>query len=230
MEILKVIDLKKTYGDKIKVEALRGVDFSLNEGELVAIVGESGSGKTTLMNLISGVDKMTSGHIEILGNDIGNLSRDNMTIFRRRNIGVVYQFFNLIPNIDVRKNILLPILLDNKKPDFDYLKEVTDTLAITELLERYPNELSGGQKQRVAIARSIITKPLIVLADEPTGNLDSKNSKEIVSLFRLINKNFKSTIVIITHDVRVANSCDRVFEMIDGKLEEVKRWNFLEIF
>ena len=154
--------------------------------------------------------------------DITKLGKEELTIFRRRNIGVIYQFFNLIPNISVRKNILLPLLLDNKREDKKYFDEIIRTLGIEEKLDCFPKQLSGGEQQRVAIARSLITRPAIILADEPTGNLDRKNSEEISSLFRLVNKRFKSTIIIITHDEKVANSCDRVYKMVDGKLNRIE--------
>lgn len=154
--------------------------------------------------------------------DITKLGKEELTIFRRRNIGVIYQFFNLIPNISVRKNILLPLLLDNKREDKKYFDEIVRTLGIEKKLDRFPKQLSGGEQQRVAIARSLITRPAIILADEPTGNLDRKNSEEISSLFRLVNKRFKSTIIIITHDEKVANSCDRVYKMVDGKLNRIE--------
>lgn len=218
MNILKTVDLTKTYDAGVKVIALSNVNFELEKGDLVAIIGDSGSGKSTLLHLLAGVDTPTSGDIFIQDKNITKFDKDEMTIFRRRNIGVVYQFFNLIPNINVRKNILLPLLLDNKKADEDYLKEIISILGIEDKLDRYPNQLSGGQQQRVAIARSLITRPAIILADEPTGNLDRRNSEEIIGLFRLVNKRLNSTITIITHDEKVANSCDKVYKMVDGKL------------
>lgn len=175
-----------------------------------------------MLHLLAGVDKPTSGEIYIQDMDITKLGKEELTIFRRRNIGVIYQFFNLIPNISVRKNILLPLLLDNKREDEKYFDEIVRTLGIEEKLDRFPKQLSGGEQQRVAIARSLITRPAIILADEPTGNLDRKNSEEISSLFRLVNKRFKSTIIIITHDEKVANSCDRVYKMVDGKLNRIE--------
>ncbi|MDU5253354.1 ABC transporter ATP-binding protein, partial [Anaerococcus vaginalis] len=190
----------------------------LEKGDLVAIIGDSGSGKSTLLHLLAGVDTPTSGDIFVQDKNITKFNKDEMTIFRRRNIGVVYQFFNLIPNINVRKNILLPLLLDNKKADEEYLKEILSILGIEGKLDRYPKQLSGGEQQRVSIARSLITRPAIILADEPTGNLDRKNSEEITGLFRLVNKRLNSTIMIITHDEKVANSCDKVYRMVDGML------------
>ena len=218
MNIVKTVDLTKTYNSGVEVHALSNVNFELEKGDLVAIIGDSGSGKSTLLHLLAGVDKPTSGDIFIQDKNITKFNKDEMTIFRRRNIGVVYQFFNLIPNINVRKNILLPLLLDNKKVDEEYLKEILSILGIEGKLDRYPKQLSGGEQQRVAIARSLITRPAIILADEPTGNLDRKNSEEITGLFRLVNKRLNSTIMIITHDEKVANSCDKVYRMVDGRL------------
>ena len=218
MNIVKTVDLTKTYKGGVEVHALSNVNFELEKGDLVAIIGDSGSGKSTLLHLLAGVDKPTSGDIFIQDKNITKFNKDEMTVFRRRNIGVVYQFFNLIPNINVRKNILLPLLLDNKKADEEYLKEILSILGIEGKLDRYPKQLSGGEQQRVAIARSLITRPAIILADEPTGNLDRKNSEEITGLFRLVNKRLNSTIMIITHDEKVANSCDKVYRMLDGRL------------
>lgn len=222
MSIVKTANLTKTYDSGVKVRALSEVNFELEKGALIAIIGDSGSGKSTLLHLLAGVDKPTSGEIYIQDMDITKLGKEELTIFRRRNIGVIYQFFNLIPNISVRKNILLPLLLDNKREDKKYFDEIIRTLGIEEKLDRFPKQLSGGEQQRVAIARSLITRPAIILADEPTGNLDRKNSEEISSLFRLVNKRFKSTIIIITHDEKVANSCDRVYKMVDGKLNRIE--------
>ena len=222
MSIVKTVNLTKTYDSGVKVRALSEVNFELEKGDLIAIIGDSGSGKSTLLHLLAGVDKPTSGEIYIQDMDITKLGKEELTIFRRRNIGVIYQFFNLIPNISVRKNILLPLLLDNKREDKKYFDEIIRTLGIEEKLDRFPKQLSGGEQQRVAIARSLITRLAIILADEPTGNLDRKNSEEISSLFRLVNKRFKSTIIIITHDEKVANSCDRVYKMVDGKLNRIE--------
>lgn len=218
MNIVKTVDLTKTYNSGVEVHALSNVNFEMEKGDLVAIIGDSGSGKSTLLHLLAGVDTPTNGDIFIQDKNITKFNKDEMTIFRRRNIGVVYQFFNLIPNINVRKNILLPLLLDNKKADDEYLKEILSILGIEGKLDRYPKQLSGGEQQRVAIARSLITRPAIILADEPTGNLDRKNSEEIIGLFRLVNKRLNSTIMIITHDEKVANSCDKVYRMVDGRL------------
>ena len=222
MSIVKTVDLTKIYDAGVKVNALSEVNFELEKGDLVAVIGDSGSGKSTLLHLLAGVDEPTSGEIYIQDKNITRLGKEELTIFRRRNIGVIYQFFNLIPNISVRKNILLPLLLDDRREDKEYFDEVISTLGIEGKIDRYPKQLSGGEQQRVAIARSLITRPAIILADEPTGNLDRRNSEEIVSLFRLVNKRFMSTIMIITHDEKVANACDKVYKMIDGRLNQME--------
>ena len=218
MPIVKTVNLTKIYGRSVEVRALDGVNFQLEKGDLVAIIGDSGSGKSTLLHLLAGIDRPTGGEIFIQDKNITTLSNEEMTIFRRRNIGVIYQFFNLIPNITARKNILLPLLLDGRKEDEAYFKEIISILGIKDKLNRYPKQLSGGEQQRVAIARSLITRPALILADEPTGNLDRRNSEEITALFRLVNARTGSTMVIVTHDEKVANSCQKVFRMIDGKL------------
>ena len=218
MFILQTNNLTKVYDAEIKVEALVDVNFNLSKGDLVAIIGDSGSGKSTFLHLLAGVDKPSSGDIFIEDKNITKLNKEDLTIFRRRNIGVIYQFFNLIPNINVKKNILLPILLDDKKVDQEYFDEILSILGIKDKLNRFPRELSGGEQQRVAIARSLITRPAIVLADEPTGNLDRKNSEDIISLFKLVNQRLNSTIMIITHDEKVANACNKVYKMVDGRL------------
>lgn len=227
MFILQTNNLTKVYDAEVKVEALVDVNFSLSKGDLVAIIGDSGSGKSTFLHLLAGVDKPSSGDIFIEDKNITKLNKEDLTIFRRRNIGVIYQFFNLIPNINVKKNILLPILLDDKKVDQEYFDEILSILGIKDKLNRFPRELSGGEQQRVAIARSLITRPAIVLADEPTGNLDRKNSEDIISLFKLVNQRLNSTIMIITHDEKVANACNKVYKMLDGRLsllEEGLQW------
>ena len=218
MFILQTNNLTKVYDAEVKVEALVDVNFNLSKGDLVAIIGDSGSGKSTFLHLLAGVDKPSSGDIFIEDKNITKLNKEDLTIFRRRNIGVIYQFFNLIPNINVKKNILLPILLDDKKVDKEYFDEILSILGIKDKLNRFPRELSGGEQQRVAIARSLITRPAIVLADEPTGNLDRKNSEDIISLFKLVNQRLNSTIMIITHDEKVANACNKVYKMVDGRL------------
>lgn len=218
MFILQTNNLTKVYDAEVKVEALVDVNFNLSKGDLVAIMGDSGSGKSTFLHLLAGVDKPSSGDIFIEDKNITKLNKEDLTIFRRRNIGIIYQFFNLIPNINVKKNILLPILLDDKKVDQEYFDEILSILGIKDKLNRFPRELSGGEQQRVAIARSLITRPAIVLADEPTGNLDRKNSEDIISLFKLVNQRLNSTIMIITHDEKVANACNKVYKMVDGRL------------
>ena len=217
MEILKVENLSKVYGTKEnKVVALDNVSFSVNKGEFVAIVGHSGSGKSTLLHLIGGVDRPTKGKVIIEGNDIYT----NLAIFRRRQVGLIYQFYNLIPILNVEENIALPLELDGKKVDKDELNELLDTLGLTNRRTHLPNELSGGQQQRTSIGRAIITHPAIILADEPTGNLDSKASEEIMELLKLSNKKYKQTIIMITHNLELAAQADRVITIEDGHIKE----------
>ncbi len=219
MAILKTEGVKKIYvSGENKVQALDGINFSVERGEFVAIMGSSGSGKSTLLHILGGVDRASSGTVFIEGEDISKLKENKLAIFRRRKVGLVYQFFNLIPNLSVRKNILLPILLDKKEEDKAYFNEIIKTLGIENRLDFFPTQLSGGEQQRVAIARALIYRPAILLADEPTGNLDKKNSEEIIALLKLSNKNYKQTIVMITHDERVALQADRVIKIEDGKL------------
>ena len=220
MEILRVENVSKVYRGEHEVKALNQVNLSVEKGSLLAIVGDSGSGKSTLLHILGGVDRPTSGRVFVQGTDITELPESQMSVFRRRNIGIIYQFFNLIPNINVRKNICLPLLLDQRVPDEDYYQEVIQTLGIADKQRRFPNELSGGEQQRVAIARSLISRPAVILADEPTGNLDRRNTNEIVSLFKLVNKSFKATIILITHNEKVALACDKVCTMVDGRLYE----------
>ncbi len=219
MEILKVEHIIKTYanGDKL-LYALNDVSFSVNQGEFIAIVGPSGSGKSTLLHIIGGIDKPTDGKAFINGTDISKLKTDKMTIFRRRNIGLVYQFYNLLPTLNVEDNIVLPLLLDGKKVDKDKLEELIKLLGLEERRKAMPSELSGGEQQRVSIARALINNPSIILADEPTGNLDSKASKEIVDLFKYYNKTYKQTLLIVTHDEKTALQADRILRLEDGKL------------
>lgn len=219
MEILKVENLTKTYGkgDNL-VRAVDNISFSIEKGEFVAIVGSSGSGKSTLLHLIGGVDRPTSGKVYIEGKDIYSLNDDALAIFRRRQVGIIYQFYNLIPILNVEENITLPCELDGKKTDKKQLSELLTTLGLTQRRTHLPNQLSGGQQQRVSIGRSLINNPSIVLADEPTGNLDSKASEEIVELLRLSNKKYNQTIVIITHDLEIAKLADRVIKIEDGKI------------
>lgn len=219
MEILKVQNLTKKYGKKdTEVVALDDVSFSVNKGEFVAIIGASGSGKSTLLHLIGGVDKPTSGKVFIDGTDIYALNNDNLAIFRRRQIGLIYQFYNLIPILNVKENITLPCDLDGQKIDGKHLNEILYVLGLEKRVNHLPNELSGGQQQRVSIGRAIINNPSIVLADEPTGNLDSKASKEIMDLLKLSNKKYNQTLIVITHDEKIALEADRIITIQDGKL------------
>lgn len=221
MKILKVQNLVKTYGSGENiVRAVDDVSFEVERGEFVAIVGVSGSGKSTLMHMIGGVDIPTSGHIYIDDKEITGMKPDKLAIFRRRQIGIVYQFYNLIPILTAEENITLPIDLDRRKVDQSRLDEVMRTLGIEDKRNSLPNQLSGGQQQRVSIARAIITDPALLLADEPTGNLDSKATDDIVSLLKMTNKTFGQTIVMITHDLDIAAQADRVLTISDGKLKE----------
>ena len=224
MEILRVENLNKSYGKgEAKVEALKNVNLSINKGEFVVIVGPSGSGKSTLLHLIGGVDKPTSGKVFINDVDIYNLKEKDLSIFRRRNVGLIYQFYNLIHVLSAKENILLPAELDNRKIDKEYLDDLLNTLGLKERENHLPNELSGGQQQRTSIGRALINRPAIVLADEPTGNLDSKNSKEVIELLKLSVKKYKQTLIMITHDINIALQADRVITIEDGiiKSDEV---------
>ena len=219
MEILKVENLTKKYGKKdTEVVALDNISFSVNKGEFVAIVGASGSGKSTLLHLIGGVDKPTSGKAYINGTDIYSLNNDNLAIFRRRQVGLIYQFYNLIPILNVKENITLPCDLDVQKVDENRLKELLYILGLEKRVNHLPNELSGGQQQRVSIGRAMINNPSIVLADEPTGNLDSKASREIIDLLKVSNQKYNQTLIVITHDENIALEADRIITIQDGKL------------
>lgn len=219
MEILKVEHLTKTYGEgEIKTEALNDVSFSVQKGEFVAIIGSSGSGKSTLLHLIAGIDTPTSGKIFIGENDLSTFDSNNITIFRRRQIGLIYQFYNLVPILTVKENIELPILLDNKKVEKNRLGEIIKLLKLEDKVNSLPNQLSGGQQQRVAIGRAIITNPSIILADEPTGNLDTKNSKEIIDYLKYSNKKYAQTIILVTHDESIALQADRIIKIEDGRI------------
>ncbi len=220
MEILKIENLSKTYGkNEAKVDALKNINLSINKGEFVAIVGPSGSGKSTLLHLIGGVDKPSGGKVYINDVDIYNLKEKDLSIFRRRNVGLIYQFYNLIPVLSVKENILLPAELDNRKIQKEYLDDLLKTLGLKERENHLPNELSGGQQQRTSIGRALVNRPAIVLADEPTGNLDSKNSKEVIELLKLSVKKYKQTLVMITHDPSIALQADRVITIEDGTIK-----------
>lgn len=219
MEILRVENICKVYGKgETKVNALNNISFSVQNGEFIAIVGASGSGKSTLLHILGGVDKPTSGKVFIDNTDIYSLNSDNLAIFRRRQIGLIYQFYNLIPILDVEENISLPVLLDGKEVNKERLNEIIKTLGLENRIRHLPNELSGGQQQRVSIGRSLINNPAIILADEPTGNLDSKNSKEIIELLKFSNKKYNQTLIIITHDMNIAKKADRIIKIEDGKI------------
>lgn len=219
MEILRVENLTKIYGKgDTKVTALDNISFKVNKGEFVAITGSSGSGKSTLLHLIGGVDRPSSGKVYIDGNDIYSMSNDNLAIFRRRQIGLVYQFYNLIPILNVEENIKLPLQLDNREPREEDMENMLLMLGLTSRRFHLPNELSGGQQQRTSIGRALITNPAIILADEPTGNLDSKASKEIMDILKISNKKYKQTIIMITHDLELAKEADRIIKLEDGKI------------
>ncbi|WP_321285300.1 ABC transporter ATP-binding protein [Exiguobacterium profundum] len=219
MNILEVQNLSKVYGkDEIEVRALDDVSFTVKKGEFVCIVGPSGSGKSTLLHLLGGVDVPTSGQVLIDQTDIYALDETQLAIFRRRQIGLIYQFYNLIPILTVEENITLPMLLDEQKVDIAHLERIIGILGLSIRLTHLPNQLSGGQQQRVSIGRALISNPAIILADEPTGNLDSQNSEEIMSLLKLFNKKFNQTLIIITHDERIALQADRIISIEDGKI------------
>ena len=217
MEILKTEGLRKTYGTgETKVEALRGVDLSVNKGEFLSIVGTSGSGKSTLLHMLGGLDRPTEGKVIIDGKDIFSLKDEELTIFRRRKIGFVFQAFNLVPVMSVYENIVLPIELDGEKPDQDFVNEIISTLGLSEKTKAYPSQLSGGQQQRVAIARALASAPAIILADEPTGNLDSKTTQDVMGLLKVTSQKFGQTIVMITHNDEIAQLADRSIRIEDG--------------
>lgn len=219
MDLLKIENLSKIYGDgENKVIALDNVSFSIPKGQFVAIVGPSGSGKSTLLHILGGVDKPTSGKVYLDGQDVYAQNEDQLAIFRRRQVGLIYQFYNLIPVLDVTENITLPVLMDGKKVDRKYLHELIGMLALKGREKHLPNELSGGQQQRVSIGRALINNPAVILADEPTGNLDSKNSQEIVELLKASNKKYGQTLIVITHDESIALQADRIINISDGKI------------
>ncbi|MDF2684906.1 MAG: transporter, ATP-binding protein [Clostridia bacterium] len=221
MKILRVENLTKTYGSgETAVKALDNISFSVEKGEFVAIIGPSGSGKSTLLHMLGGVDRPTSGSVFIDNTDIYSLNETKLAIFRRRQIGLIYQFYNLIPVLNVEENITLPLLLDERKIDKQRLDEIINTLNLNDRLKHLPNQLSGGQQQRVSIGRALINNPALMLADEPTGNLDSKNSNEIINLLKLSNKKYNQTLIIITHDERIALQADRIITIEDGKISK----------
>ena len=224
MEILKVENLNKTYGKgENQVKAVDNISFSVEKGEFVAIIGASGSGKSTLIHLIGGVDRPTSGKVYIDGKDIYTLNDDNLAIFRRRQVGLIYQFYNLIPVLNVSENITLPTKLDGRKVNEAKLNDLLKTLGLEKRRNNLPNQLSGGQQQRVSIGRAMMNEPALMLADEPTGNLDSKASEEIISLLRLSNKKYNQTVIIITHDEKIALEADRIITIDDGKIIKDER-------
>lgn len=222
MEILKVQNLSKTYGNgETRVDALKNVSFTMNKGEFAAVVGESGSGKSTLLNCIGGLETPTSGKIYINNDDTFKMKEQKRTIFRRRNIGFVFQSFQLIPELNVEQNIIFPLLLDYKKPDKKDVDEILNVLGLSNRRKHLPSQLSGGQQQRVAIGRAMITRPMLILADEPTGNLDSQNSSDVIELLTRASKIFRQTILMITHNVSLTSSADRVFHVADGVLTDL---------
>lgn len=219
MIVLEVNELTKIYGQgENAVTALDHVSFRVEKGEFIAVIGASGSGKSTLMNLIGGIDKPTSGNVKIDGKEIYELSESERAIFRRRNIGIIYQFYNLIPNLTTEENIMLPCLLDHRKPDYDRLDSILDMIGLSERKNHRPSELSGGQQQRVSVGRALINNPAFILADEPTGNLDSKSGREIMDLLNHANKQSGQTLIVITHDEKIALQADRIITISDGKI------------
>lgn len=219
MEILRCEKVSKVYGSGVsQVTALNQVDLSVDRGEFTAVIGASGSGKSTLLHILGSVDRPSAGKVIVEGTDLSTLSPTEAAIFRRRKVGLVYQFYNLIPTLTVRRNILMPLLLDKRKPNQEYFDRVVNTLGIADKLEFLPNQLSGGQQQRAAIARSLIYRPALLLADEPTGNLDQRNSGEIMDMLKLSNRNLNQTILLITHDERIALEADRIITIEDGRI------------
>ena len=219
MELLKVENLCKIYGKgENEVKAVDGVSFSVERGQMVAMIGASGSGKSTLLHMIGAVDRPTSGKIYLDGQDVFQQNNRELAIFRRRQVGLIYQFYNLIPVLTAEENITLPVLMDGRKPDQAHLESILDMLGLKERRHHLPSQMSGGQQQRVSIGRALFTSPQVILADEPTGNLDSKNSAEIMELFRRSNRELKQTILIITHDEKIAEQCDRIIVLSDGKI------------
>ena len=219
MEILRCEGVRKVYGSgNNQVVALDHIDLSIQKGEFVAIVGASGSGKSTLLHILSNIDKPTEGKVVIEDTDLSTMTPTQAAIFRRRKVGLVYQFYNLIPTLTVRKNILLPLMLDKRKPNEEYFEQIVNSLGIIDKLDFFPHQLSGGQQQRTAIARSLIYRPALLLADEPTGNLDRKNGEEIIDMLKLSNRSLNQTILLITHDEKIALEADRIITIEDGKI------------
>lgn len=219
MDILKCEEVRKVYGaGDGQVVALDKINLSVRKGEFVAVIGASGSGKSTLLHILGSVERPSEGRVMIEGTDISTLSPKQAAIFRRRKVGLVYQFYNLIPTLTVRKNIIMPLLLDKRKPDQEYFGQIVKTLGIGDKLEKLPNQLSGGQQQRTAIARSLVYRPALLLADEPTGNLDQKNSREVMDMLKLSNRNLNQTIILITHDEKIALEADRIITLEDGRI------------
>lgn len=219
MEILKCEGVRKIYGfGSNQVTALDGIDLSVSKGEFVAIVGASGSGKSTLLHILGSVDRPTAGKVTVDGTDLSDLNRTQAAVFRRRKVGLVYQFYNLIPTLTVEKNILLPLALDKKKPNREYFEKIVGALGIMDRLDALPAQLSGGQQQRTAIARSLIYRPALLLADEPTGNLDRKNSREVMDMLKLLNRSLEQTVLLITHDEKAALEADRIITIEDGRI------------
>ena len=226
MEILKCEGLKKVYGKRDnQVVALDNINLSIEKGEFVAVVGASGSGKSTLLHLLGGVDQPTEGKIFVENTDLSTLNQTSAAIFRRRKVGLIYQFYNLIPTLTVKRNIMMPMLLDKKKPDQEFFDYIVSSLGIQDKLDSLPSQLSGGQEQRTAIARSLLYRPALLLADEPTGNLDKENSREIIELLKLSNKNLEQTIIMITHDEKIALEADRIINIEDRIIisDEIRR-------
>lgn len=224
MNLLEVQSISKTYGSgEAAVQALKSMSFSVDKGEFVAIVGESGSGKSTLLNMVGGLDKATSGKVFIDGKDIFSMEEKHLTIFRRRNIGFIFQSFNLIPELNVEQNIMFPLLLDYQKPDPSYLEELLTVLNLKERRNHLPSQLSGGQQQRVAIGRALISRPAIILADEPTGNLDTQNTSEVITLLHEASRKYQQTILMITHSSSIAQTADRILKVSDGILTDLGR-------
>ena len=226
MNLVEVESLSKTYGKgETAVHALKNISFAVPKGEFVAIVGESGSGKTTLLNMLGALDRPQAGKVRIDGKDIFTMSEKALTVFRRRNIGFIFQAFNLIPELTVEQNMIFPVLLDYQKPDKAYLEELLEVLKLKERRHHLPSQLSGGQQQRVAIGRALMTRPSLILADEPTGNLDSANSQEVIALLREASRKYEQTIIMITHNRSIAHATDRVLQVRDGMLTDLGRYS-----